>query len=185
MISVHDKAIVSHWVSTSTTFQRPYIHTTVLWLSTVSTKNQLSLTVDVQGRWSTGEVICWYLSNICLVIYVIFSYRWITSLGYSFSDSILDNCRICIFLLIEFPHSLQCFCILGIYDWFSNILFFPKICLTVVLKASRQFIPLLEIYPLENFINYKLLSKCTQYHQKSEIQGYRGQYFYPQPYSMM
>ena len=87
MISVHDKAIVSHWVSTSTTFQRPYIHTTVLWLSTVSTKNQLSLTVDVQGRWCTGEVICWYLSNICLVIYVIFSYRWITSLGYSFSDT--------------------------------------------------------------------------------------------------
>jgi hypothetical protein len=33
-------------------------------------------------------LLCWYfMHNICLVIYVISSYRWITSLGYSFSDT--------------------------------------------------------------------------------------------------
>ena len=75
------------------------------------------------------------------------------------------------FPLIEFSHSLQYHCVHGIYeiyDWFYDVLFIPYLCLTVVLEGMVQSIPLVKICPAENFINYKLPSKWTQYHQKKK-----------------
>ena len=74
-------------------------------------------------------------------------------------NGILDNCRVCIFLLIELPHMPQYHCLHGIYDWFHNVLFIPYIYLIVSLRLSVLTFP----QPLNPIIHIASISPSMKH----------------------